>query len=155
VGNLPAALAQMGRFLRSEACSLSQRRFQEALIQLFQPTSSLTLQLPPGACSLQQRIAQSEQRLPASARQALALVAAHFPVAPATLAERQVMELFHAHHPLQLTDLDALVDAGLLSTAGRNRYQLHPVIAAYARQAARLADGTRNEVPAGNRKEAT
>lgn len=135
VGNLPAALVQMGRFLRGEACSLSQRRFQEALTQLFQPTSYLALQLPPGTCSLQQRIAQSEQRLPASARQALSLVAAHFPAAPATVAERQIVELFHAHPPLKLTDLDTLVDAGLLSTAGRNRYQLHPVIAASARQA--------------------
>ncbi|HEU5383544.1 MAG TPA: hypothetical protein VFV38_49715, partial [Ktedonobacteraceae bacterium] len=35
----------------------------------------------------------------------------------------------------KLTDLDTLVDAGLLSTAGRNRYQLHPVIAASALQA--------------------
>jgi DNA-binding XRE family transcriptional regulator len=133
VGNLPGMLEQMGRYLRREARSRSRRRFQEALTQLFHPPFSLQIQLSPDMDSFQQRIRRSEQVLPVSSQFALSLLAAHFPSTPATFSERQVIEFFQAHRHLQLADLDRLVDAGLLSTAGRNRYQLHPVIAAYAR----------------------
>lgn len=133
VGNLPGVLEQMERYLRREARSSSRRRFQDALTQLFRPPFYLTIQLPPAMDSIQQSVQRSEQGLPVSSRQAFSLLAAHFAPAPATFSERQVIELFQAHRHLRLTDLDHLVDAGLLSPAEHNRYQLHPVMAAYAR----------------------
>ncbi len=133
VGNLPEAIEQIARYLRREARSYSQRRFQEALTHLFHPTTYLNIQIPPDSCSLSTSIKRSEEWLSPSSRQALSFLANHFPSAPAHFSERQVADLIQASRQFQLQDLDQLVDAGLLSTSGRNRYQFHPIIAAYAR----------------------
>jgi transcriptional regulator with XRE-family HTH domain len=135
VGLLPLALEHMGRYLRREARTSSNRRFQEALTALFQPTLYLHLHLPPD-CSLSTSIKRSEGWLSPAARQAFFALASLLPNAPATFAERQVVDLLQKARPFQLHDFDQLVDVGLISIAGKNRYQIHPVIAAYARQLA-------------------
>jgi len=132
VGCLPEALEHIGRHIHCEAYSRSQRRLQEALTKLFQPASYLHIQLPPDSCSLAASIKRSETWLSSPAQQALSILATHFPAAPATFSEQQVSDLFQTDQHCQLHDLDQLVDAGLLSVTTRNRYQIHPVIAAYA-----------------------
>ncbi len=133
VGNLPLAVEQMGKYLHREARVASQRRFQEALTRLFQPATYLHLEDIPGSFSLAASIKRSEARLSVSARHALASLATHFPAAPASFSERQVMDLIQVSHQFQLPDFDQLVDAGLVTTTERNQYHMHPVIVAYAR----------------------
>lgn len=133
VGRLPLAITQIGNHLRSEAHFGSQRRIQEALALLFQPETYLHLQSVPDSCSVAASLQQSERWLPPSTQHALELIANALPTAPATFSEQQVADLLHTASGVHLQDLDHLVDAGLLSTIARNRYQLHPVIAAYVR----------------------
>jgi hypothetical protein len=133
VGNLPLAIEQIGKHLRREARLSSQRRFQEALTHLFQPTSYLHLQVSPDSCSLAASIKRSEARLSTSAQHAFSVLATHFPTAPSTFSERQVVDLIQTSQQFQLHDFDQLIDVGLLSATAGNRYQNHPVIAAYAR----------------------
>jgi transcriptional regulator with XRE-family HTH domain len=133
VGNLPLAVEQIGKYLRREARTSSPRRFQEALTSLFQPTSYLHLPLPSDASSLAVSIKRSEGWLSVSAQQALCTLAFLLPTAPATFAERQVTDLIQTSRQFQLHDFDQLVDVGLLSITAKNRYQIHPVIAAFAR----------------------
>jgi transcriptional regulator with XRE-family HTH domain len=133
VGNLPEAIEQIGRYLRREARSHSQRRFQEALTHLFHPTTYLNIQIPPDSCSLSTSIKRSVEWLSPSSRKAFSVLATHFPSAPASFSERQVADLIQTSRQFLLRDLDQLVDVGLLSVTGRNCYQFHPVITAYAR----------------------
>lgn len=133
VGNLPRALQHIGNYVRTEARSGSQRRVQEALTSLFQPEAYLHLQSAPDFCSLAASLQQSEAWLSSSTQHALDLIANALPTAPATFSEQQVANLFQTASEVHLQDLDHLVDMGLLSTIARNRYQLHPVVAAYAR----------------------
>jgi DNA-binding XRE family transcriptional regulator len=141
VGNLPGAIEQIGRYLRCEARSYSQRRFQDALTHLFHPTTYLNIQTPPDAISLSALIKRSEDQLSSSSRKAFFALATHFPSSPASFSERQVVDLIRASRQFQLGDLDQLVDVGLLSGAGRNRYEFHPVVAAYARLLTHPKDG--------------
>ncbi|HVT97546.1 MAG TPA: hypothetical protein VHE33_08560, partial [Acidobacteriaceae bacterium] len=91
------------------------------------------LQSAPDSCSVAASLQQSERWLPLSTQHALELIANALPTAPATFSEQQVADLFQTASGVHLQDLDHLVDMGLLSTIARNRYQLHPVIAAYVR----------------------
>lgn len=133
VGHLPLAIEHLGKYLRREARSFSQRRFQEALSYLFQPASYLHLQMSPDSCSLAASLKRSEAWLPCAAQQAFSALATHLPVAPLAFSERQVTNLIQASGQFHLQDLDQLVDYGLLSAIGRDQYQIHPVVAAYAR----------------------
>lgn len=133
VGYLPATLEQIGSVLRQAARTHSSRRWHEALTALMQPATCLRLALPPASCSLAASIERSEAWLPASSRQALRVLVAHVPAAPATFTEAQVVGRLQGVGSCSLSDLDHLVDAGLLDARGPDRYQLHPVIAAYAR----------------------
>jgi hypothetical protein len=67
-----------------------------------------------------------------SAQKALCCLATHSTVAPATFSEQQALEILFSHG-LREQDLDLLLDAGLLDAIGNSCYQIHPVIAAYAR----------------------
>jgi transcriptional regulator with XRE-family HTH domain len=131
IGLLPLALEHMGKYLYCEARTSSNRRFQEALAALFQPTAYL--HLPPDR-SLATSIQRSEAWLSPASRHAFFTLASLLPNAPATFAEQQVVDLIQQAQPLQMHDFDQLVDVGLVNVAGPNRYQIHPVIAAYARQ---------------------
>ena len=139
VGNLPLAIEHIGKYLRREARSSSQRRFQEALTHLFQPASYLYLQIGPDSCPLAASLKQSEVWLSCSAQQAFSALATHLPVAPLAFSERQVADLIQTSGQFQLHDLDQLVDYGLLSAVSENQYQIHPVVAAYARLQAETA----------------
>jgi hypothetical protein len=144
VGNLPLAIEHIRTYLRREARTSSQRRFQEALTHLFQPASYLRLQVSPTSCSIATSLKQSEAWLSNAAQQAFSALATHLPVAPLAFSERQVTELIQTSGQFHLHDLDQLVDYGLLSAIGRNQYQMHPVVAAYAR----LHAGTEPEITA-------
>lgn len=134
VGFLPLAIEHIGKYLRCEARSSSQRRLQEALTHLFEPASYLCLQMSPTFCSLATSLKQSEAWLSHAAQQAFSALATHLPVAPLAFSERQVTDLIQTSSgQFQLHDLDQLVDYGLLSSIGRNQYQIHPVVAAYSR----------------------
>src|SRR5258707_1402520 len=133
VGNLPLAVEQIGKHLRREARSSSQRRFQEALTHLFHPASYLHLQISPGSCSLAASIKRSEAWLSSSAQHAFSTLATHFLTAPSTFSEQQVVDLIQTSRQFQLHDLDHLLDVVLLIATAGYRYQIHPVIAAYAR----------------------
>lgn len=133
VGFLPLVIEHIGKYLRREARSSSQRRIQEALTHLFEPASYLRLQMVPTSFSLATSLKQSEAWLSSAAQQAFSALATHLPVAPLAFSERQVTNLIQTSGQFHLHDLDQLVDYGLLSTIGRNQYQIHPVVAAYAR----------------------
>jgi transcriptional regulator with XRE-family HTH domain len=136
VGNLPLALEQFGKYLRREARTYSQRRFQDALSHLFQP--EVYLYIPPDSCSLASAIKRSEAWLAPSAQRMFFRLATCFPAAPATFTEQKVEEYFTQVPQFHLNDLDQLVDVGLVSVVRKNRYQIHPVIVAYARQRAEM-----------------
>lgn len=133
VGCLPAALVQLRLSLHHEAQLRSPRRWQTALALLFHPSCFLHLRLQPQMPSLAAALQQSEQELSASTQQVFRLLAAQFPAAPAVFVEHQLLDLFHTQQRGHLSDVDRLVDAGLLSLSAPNQYHLHPVIAAYAR----------------------
>ena len=82
---------------------------------------------------LASRLNQMTEKLSPATQQALTVLTTHFPSAPATFTEQQIPALLQAHPHLQLRDLDQLVDDGLVSAVGRNRYQLHPAITAFVR----------------------
>ncbi len=137
MGNLPLALEQSGKYLRREARTHSPRRFHDALSQLFQPEVYLRLRIPPDSCSLDLAMKRSEAWLEASARHTFSRLASCFPAAPATFTEQQIAERFAPGSFLR--DLDQLVDVGLLSMIAKSHYQMHPVIATYARFAEQLS----------------
>lgn len=141
VGCLPVAIEHMGRYVRCEARSHSQRRLQEALTDLFQPASYLHIQMPPTSCSLALSIKRSVTWLSSSTQHLFFDLARSFPAAPATFSEQQAADLFQASQQFQLHDLDRLIDSGLLSTTAKSRYQFHPIIAAYARLMAPVLQG--------------
>src|SRR6185312_1442697 len=96
----------------------------------------------PTSCSLATSLKQSEAWLSCAAQQAFSVLATQLPVAPLAFSERQVTELIQTSRQFQLQDLDQLVDYGLLNTIGQNQYQIHPVVAAYARLQAKMEPET-------------
>jgi hypothetical protein len=70
-----------------------------------------------------------------SAQKALCCLATHSTAAPAILFS----------HGLREQDLDLLFDAGLLDAVGNSCYQIHPVIAAYARLGSKRSPESRRK----------
>jgi transcriptional regulator with XRE-family HTH domain len=131
MGNLPLALEHSRTYLRREARTHSVRRLYDALSHLFQPEVYLPLCSAPDVCSLAVALKQSETWLDASARRTLHRLATCFPAAPATFTEQQIVDRLAPGAVLR--DLDQLIDIGLLTLLADNRYQMHPIVATYAR----------------------
>lgn len=133
LGNLPLALEVAATYLRRESSTDSRRRIADAISRLGQPACYLRLgSLAQG--SLVSSIQRSDHWLSASARQAFRCLATSFPPAPATFSEKQAFDALQPGEFWQAAaDLDRLLDSGLLEPVGNSRYQLHPVLADFAR----------------------
>ncbi len=140
VGGLPLALTLMGNYLRKQASSGPARRISAALerlsnaetrLQIEEPHvpaeshPSLTIETP---LSLQSVIAVTDQMLSDRARATLYALAV-FPPKPNTFSEEAALVVAAC----TIDELDALSDSGLLEINGGERYQLHQIIADYAR----------------------
>jgi tetratricopeptide (TPR) repeat protein len=153
-GGLPLALVLMGKYLRQETHTGQSRRVRRALdglrsarqrLSLAQPQAPLEQNpsLPAGApLSLAAVIEVSDRLLPGHAQGALRALAV-FPPKPNTFSEEAAL----AVSAMPVETLDALIDAGLIETAGPGRYRMHQAIADYAqlqlddeRARARLVD---------------
>ena len=139
VGGLPLALTLMGKYLQSQTYSCQPRRLQAALKRLCHTEErlQLTMHLAPleypanlpkhAPLSLQSVIETSTLPLDEEARHALASLSV-FPAKPHSFSEEAALAVCDA--PVE--SLDALIDAGLLESAGAGRYTLHQTIANYA-----------------------
>ena len=140
VGGLPLALTLMGNYLRKQAASGPARRISAALERLSNVETRLQIEEPhvpaeshpslsvETPLSLQSVIAVTDQLLSDRARAALYALAV-FPPKPNTFSEEAALVVAAC----TLDDLDALSDSGLLEINGGERYQLHQIIADYAR----------------------
>ncbi len=140
VGGLPLAIILMGRYLRREMASGQPRRLHQALQRLRDTHARLKIEQPPALIgempaypnhvplSLQAAITLSAETLSAEARQALQALAL-FPPKPNTFSEEAATAAIGGRVAL----LDELYDAGLLESAGEDRYTLHQTIADYGR----------------------
>ncbi len=140
VGSLPLALTLMGHYLRTQSHSGQPRRIRAALerlhvaeerLRLTEPVS--VLERPPhlspvAPLSLQTVLSISDQQLDEDEQQALRALSI-FPAKPNSFSEEAAVAVSAA--PVEV--LDALSDAGLLSSSGPGRYSLHQMIADYAR----------------------
>ncbi len=144
VGGLPLALTLIGKYLQSQTYSGQPRRLQTALKRLCHTKERLQLamQQAPLECftnlstrtlSLEGAIETSVLQLEPAAQHVLALLSA-FPAKPHSFSEEAALAVSDA--PVEL--LNALIDAGLLESAGPGRYTLHQTIADYA--SSRLRD---------------
>jgi DNA-binding XRE family transcriptional regulator len=142
IGGLPLALTLIGTYLRQQAYGGQPHRIAAALSRLADAGVRLHLSEPQvpaqihpslsGATplSLHAVIAVSDQHLSVPARAALRRLAACSSPAQ-TFSEEEALALASC----ELETLDDLLDAGLLSSNGGERYTLHPIIADYARLA--------------------
>ncbi|MGB8344580.1 MAG: NB-ARC domain-containing protein [Ktedonobacteraceae bacterium] len=139
VGGLPLALTVMGKYLQSQTYSCQPRRLQAALKRLCHTEErlQLTMHLAPleysanlpkhAPLSLQGVIETSVLPLDEEARHVLASLSV-FPAKPHSFSEEAALAVCDA--PVE--SLDALIDVGLLESAGAGRYTLHQTIASYA-----------------------
>jgi tetratricopeptide (TPR) repeat protein len=139
VGGLPLALTLMGKYLQSQAYSGQPRRLRAALERLHHaeerlqltmqqaPLERLTVSSMHTPLSLQAVIETSVRQLDDAGQQALSLLSV-FPAKPHSFSEAAALAVSSA--PVEL--LDELIDAGLLESAGPERYTLHQTIADYA-----------------------
>ena len=140
VGGLPLALTLMGNYLRKQASSGPTRRISAALEKLSNAETRLQIEEPhvpaeshpslsvETPLSLQSVIAVTDQLLGERARAALYALAV-FPPKPNTFSEEAALVVAAC----TIDELDALSDSGLLEINGGERYQLHQIIADYAR----------------------
>ncbi|MBV9688996.1 MAG: helix-turn-helix domain-containing protein [Ktedonobacteraceae bacterium] len=140
VGGLPLALCMMGNYLLVQTRHRQPRRVQAALASLQraearlllerpQTTSAYGPRLPEGAPrTLRAIIGMSVDMLDEASRQALFALSV-FPAKPSTFSEEAALAVAGA----KADTLDRLVDCGLLEIGAQGRYQLHQVIADYAR----------------------
>ena len=140
VGGLPLALTLMGNYLRKQASSGPARRISAALEKLSNAETRLQIEEPhvpaeshpslsvETPLSLQSVIAVTDQMLSERARAALYALAV-FPPKPNTFSEEAALVVAAC----TIDELDALSDSGLLEINGGERYQLHQIIADYAR----------------------
>jgi transcriptional regulator with XRE-family HTH domain len=138
-GGLPLALVLMGRYLQSQMYSGQPRRLRAAIERLHcaEKRLQLSMQQTPfenhtsssmhNILSLQAVIETSVQQLDESAQRVLSMLSV-FPAKPHSFSEEAALAVSDA--PVEL--LDELVDAGLLESAGPERYTLHQTIADYA-----------------------
>jgi transcriptional regulator with XRE-family HTH domain len=138
-GGLPLALVLMGRYLQSQAYSGQPRRLRAALDRLGcaedrlrltiqqAPFESLTSSSIHTLLSLQTIIETSERQLDEAALRVLSMLSA-FPAKPCSFSEEAALAVSGA--PLEL--LDQLIDAGLLESAGPERYTLQQTLVDYA-----------------------
>lgn len=139
VGGLPLALTLIGKYVQQHAYTGQPRRLRDALkrlgqreerLHLAQPLAplethpSLPLETP---LSLAASIGLSVAALPPEA-QAMLWTLASFPSKPTTFSEEAALAV-SAGVP---ETLDALVDRGLIESAGSGRYRLHQTIVDYA-----------------------
>jgi len=139
VGGLPLALTVMGKYLQSQTYGCQPRRLQAALKRLCHTEErlQLTMHLAPleypanlpkhTPLSLQGVIETSVLPLSEAADHALSSLSV-FPAKPHSFSEEAALAVSDAH----VESLDALIDAGLLESAGAGRYTLHQTIASYA-----------------------
>jgi tetratricopeptide (TPR) repeat protein/transcriptional regulator with XRE-family HTH domain len=141
VGALPLGLVLMGKYLHVRAYgSEQQRRIRVALEHLHSADGRLRLSEPiaptdrhpglePGVpFSLLSMIAVSERQLDRQDRAALCALSV-FPAKPHSFSESAALFVSGCTASI----LDRLLDAGLLESAGPDRYCLHQTIADYAR----------------------
>ncbi len=140
VGGLPLALTLLGNYLRKQTASGPTRRISTTLehlsnaenrLQIAEPHipaeshPSLSIETP---LSLQSVIAVTDLQLEPPARATLYALAV-FPPKPNTFSEEAALVVAAC----TIEELDALSDSGLLEINGGERYQLHQIIADYAR----------------------
>ena len=140
VGGLPLALTLMGKYLQSRAYGGQPRRLHAALERLrcAKERLQLTIQQAPFEhltsssmhthMSLQDVIGTSVRQLDEAAQRVLSMLST-FPAKPHSFSEEAALAVSDA--PVEL--LDELIDAGLLESAGPERYTLHQTIVDYAR----------------------
>jgi tetratricopeptide (TPR) repeat protein/transcriptional regulator with XRE-family HTH domain len=140
VGGLPLALTLMGNYLRKQTSSGPARRISATLERLSNAETRLHIEEPhvpaesypaltiETPLSLQSVIAVTDQML-SKAAQATLYALAVFPSKPNTFSEEAAL----AVTACTTDELDALSDSGLLEINGGERYQLHQIIADYAR----------------------
>ncbi len=137
-GGLTLALTLIGKYLQSQVYSGQPRRLRAALERLRRAEErlQLTMQLAPfehctcskhALLSLQAVIETSVRQLDEAAQRVLSRLSA-FPAKPHSFSEEAALAVSDA--PVEL--LDELVDAGLLESAGPERYTLHQTIFDYA-----------------------
>jgi transcriptional regulator with XRE-family HTH domain len=140
VGGLPLALTLMGNYLRMHAYSGQARRIDAALKRLSSAEGRFQMSEPRGPVerhsslpaeaplSLRSVFATSFGCLDERARAALHALAAFAPV-PLSFSEEDAQVATCC----SVEDIDLLYDAGLLQSAGADRYVLHPLVADYTR----------------------
>ena len=138
-GGLPLALTLMGKYLQSQTYGGQPRRLRAALERLCHAEErlQLTVQQAPleyltnpsihTLLSLQAVIETSAWQLDDATQQVLSLLSV-FPAKPHSFSEEAALAVSAA--PVEA--LDELIDAGLLESAGPERYTLHQTIADYA-----------------------
>lgn len=138
-GGLPLALTLMGKYLQSQTYSCQPRRLQAALKRLCNTEERLQLAMPLApleysanlsshtSISVRCAIETSMSLLDEAVRHALASLSV-FPAKPRSFSEEAALAVSDA--PVDC--LDALIDAGLLESAGAERYALHQTIIDYA-----------------------
>ncbi len=139
VGGLPLALTLMGTYLQSRAYGGQPRRLRAALERLRcaeerlhvtmqqAPLDHLTSSSMHNTLSLQDVIEASVLPLDEAAQRVLSMLST-FPAKPQSFSEEAALAVSDA--PVEL--LDELIDAGLLESAGPERYTLHQTIVDYA-----------------------
>jgi DNA polymerase III delta prime subunit/DNA-binding XRE family transcriptional regulator len=139
-GGLPLALTLMGKYLQSQAYGGQPRRLHAALERLHcaEERLQLTMRQAPlmhsanssmhAFLSLRDALEASVRQLDEEAQRVLSLLSA-FPAKPHSFSEEAALAVSNA--PFEL--LDELIDAGLLESAGPERYTLHQTIVDYAR----------------------
>jgi transcriptional regulator with XRE-family HTH domain len=139
-GGLPLTLTLMGKYLQSQAYGGQPRRLHAALerlcdaeerlqlIMLQAPLEHLTSSPIHAHLSLRDVIAASVRQLDEEAQRVLSLLSV-FPAKPHSFSEEAALAVSNV--PIEL--LDELIDAGLLESAGPERYTLHQSIVDYAR----------------------
>ncbi|BCL83064.1 HTH_XRE and NB-ARC domain-containing protein [Ktedonobacteria bacterium brp13] len=140
VGGLPLALTLMGNYLRKQAYSGPARRITAALERLNSVEIRMKIEEPhvpaeshpslpiEQSLSIQSVVAVTDQLLEKKTQAALYALSV-LPAKPDTFSEETAL----AVAACQYEELDNLSDAGMLESTSGDRYQLHQVIADYAR----------------------
>jgi transcriptional regulator with XRE-family HTH domain len=141
VGGLPLALKLLGNYLRKESYHVPARRRSAAFEHLedvrgrfmineplVQPEAHPSL-LSHESLSLDSVCASTFRLLRPSTQETLYALSV-FPPKPESFSESAALIVTAC----SISELDELVDAGLLEVQGADHYRLHPIIADYARQ---------------------
>jgi tetratricopeptide (TPR) repeat protein/transcriptional regulator with XRE-family HTH domain len=140
VGGLPLALTLMGNYLRKQAYSGPARRISTALERLNRAEVRMKIEEPhvpaeshpslpiEQSLSIQSVVAVTDQLLDKNVQDALYALSV-LPPKPNTFSEEAALTVAAC----STDELDALSDAGMLESTGTDRYQIHQVIADYAR----------------------